>query len=103
MDAQEKLNELIDLLSGFIAGTYSADVLQDFVWEVIDFYSSTPKELLPPVLSDEKVFWCAVWQIQHLATEDHISDGSATASLTDALMYLRGEEEMPKEFFGARP
>jgi hypothetical protein len=103
MNIQEKLQELIELLLGFFAGTHSADNLQDFAWEVIDFYSRSPRESLPPINGDENVFWYAVWQIQHLATEDHLSDGSATADLTAVLKYLRGDEELPKEFFGSRP
>ncbi len=103
MNLSEKYQELIILLTPFLNGTLAADDLQKFVWEIIDYFSSTEKKDLPPIEEFEKVFWYAVWEVQHLATEDHLEDGSAQQELKDALTFLKGERSFPKEYIGRRP
>lgn len=103
MNLSEKYQELIMLLTQFLNGTLASDVLQKFVWEVIDFFSTTEKRDLPPVEEFEKVFWYVVWEVQHLATEDHLEDGSAQQVLEGALTFLKGERSLPEEYIGRRP
>ncbi|VAW82585.1 hypothetical protein MNBD_GAMMA13-286 [hydrothermal vent metagenome] len=103
MNLSKKYQELIMLLTQFINGTLDADVLQKFVWEVIDYFSSTEQIDLPPVEEFEKVFWYVVWEVQHLATDDHLEDGVAQRELKDALAFLKGEQNLPEECIGRRP
>jgi hypothetical protein len=103
VNVSEKYQELTTLLAQFLKGTLSADVLRTFVWEVINFFSSTKKRNLPPVEEFEKVFWYVVWEVQHLATEDHLADGSALSVLEDALTFLKREQNLPEEYIGRRP
>ena len=103
MNLSEKYQELIVLLTQFISGTVAADVLQTFAWEIIDFFSTTDKSDLPPEEEFEKVFWYVVWEVQHLATEDHLEDGSALQGLEEALAFLKGDRSLPEEYIGRRP
>ncbi|MCF6355739.1 MAG: hypothetical protein L3J26_11670 [Candidatus Polarisedimenticolaceae bacterium] len=103
MNLPEKYQELIMLLTKFLSGALAADVLQKFVWEVIDFFSTTEKRDLPPLEEFEKVFWYVIWEIQHLATEDHLEDGSARQVLEEALTFLKGDRDLPEEYIGRRP
>ncbi|HHK60956.1 MAG TPA: hypothetical protein ENJ73_04420 [Desulfobacterales bacterium] len=103
MNLSKKYQELIVLLTQFLNGTLDADVLQKFVWEIIDYFSSAEKRDLPPVEEFEKVFWYVVWEVQHLATEDHLDDGTAQRELKEALAFLKGERSFPEEYIGRRP
>ena len=103
MNLSEKYEELITLLTNFLSGTLAADVLQEFAWEVIDFFSTAKKRDLPPVEELERVFWYVIWEVQHLATEDHLADGSARQVLEEALAFLKEEKSLPEEYIGRRP
>ena len=103
MNLEEKVRELVLVLSGFLNGSVQVDKLQTFVWEVIEYFTSTPKDALPPLADFENVFWYAIWQIQHLATDDHVADGTACRELAEVLEYLQGQKELPKDYFGRRP
>ena len=103
MNLSEKYHELIVLLTKFLSGALGADVLQEFIWEVIDYFSVTEKKDLPPEEEFERVFWYVVWDVQHLATEDHLEDGVAQRELREALAFLRGELNLPEEYVGRRP
>lgn len=103
MNLSEKYQELVMLLTQFLSGTLTADVLQKFVWEVIDYFSTTEKKDLPPVEKFEKVFWYVIWEVQHLATEDHLEDGTAQQVLEEALTFLKGDRRLPDEYIGRRP
>lgn len=103
MNLEEKRQEFVALLSDFLNDAVSVDVLQEFVWDVINYFSTTPKRDLPPSAEFEKTFWYVIWQVQHLATEDHLSDGSAFPELKEALEYLQGGKDLPDEYVGRRP
>lgn len=103
MNLSEKYQELMTLLTQFLSDALDADVLQEFVWEVIDYFSTTEKRDLPPVEEFEKVFWYVVWQVQHLVTEDHLDDGTARKELEKALAFMKGEQCFPEEYIGRRP
>lgn len=103
MNLTKKKHELIVLLTQFLDGDLAAYRLQKFAWEVIDYFSATEKQGLPPVAEFEKVFWYVVWEVQHLVTEDHLEDGAAKQELEEALAFLKGERNLPEEYIGRRP
>ena len=103
MNLQKKRGELYNLISSFLDNQSNIKELQSFAWEVIDYFTKNPVKELPPEESFENVFWYAIWQIQHLCTEDHVMDGSAYRELKKILEYLKGTKPLPKDCFGKRP
>lgn len=103
IDLKEKSEELLILLSGFLAGQTTCVELQGFAWGIIDFFTDTPSNELPEEEMFEATFWYAIWQIQHLCDDVHQRDGTAKRELSKALMYLKGEKKMPPECVGRRP
>ncbi len=103
MNLTEKYQELIVILTEFLRGAKSADVLQTFAWEMINYFSTTRKDDLPQEEKFEKVFWYVIWEVQHLVTDDHLTDGRVRQELEDALVFLKGEQSLPDDYIGRRP
>lgn len=103
MKLQQKNEELITILTNFLNGVIDAKELQSFVWEIIDYFTDTESDKLPPEEDFENVFWYTIWQIQHLCTEDHIKDGTAQKELVETIAYLKGIKQIPSYCFGHRP
>jgi hypothetical protein len=100
MNLECKLNELTRLIQQFLDGSESLERLNDFVWDVIDYFSDSRSEELPPVFTSEREFWYAVWRVQHLVGE---ADDLLKEELPTILSYLRKEIQLPKECEGRRP
>lgn len=45
----------------------------------------------------EGVFWYVIWEVQRLATEDHLDDGNAQQVLGEALTFLKEGQSLPVE------
>lgn len=103
INLKAKSEELLILLTGFVAGQISCGELQRYAWEVIDFFTDTPSDELPAEEAFEKEFWYTIWQIQHLCDDLHQGDGTAKRELSEALAYMKGEKKMPPEYVGRRP
>jgi len=103
MELKEKFQELLLLLTGFVSGQKSGDELQSFAWEVIEYFTDTPLNELPAEEEFEKVFWYAIWNIQHLCDDSHQDNGTAKRELSEVLAYMRGEKEIPDCCIGRRP
>ena len=103
MNLRKKKDELSNLISSFLTDEANIQELQDFAWTIIDYFSEKPPEQLPPLEDFENVFWHAIWQVQHLCSEDHVKDGSANRGLKETLNYLNFHKPLPKDFFGKRP
>jgi hypothetical protein len=103
MNLVEKKNELIKLISDYLEGSTSLENLQKFSWEMIEYFSKSKKTELPPYQHFEKEFWYAIWQIQHLADEEHEREDIIRKIFLDALDYLKKNKKMPKDFIGMRP
>jgi len=69
MNLKEEKKHLIDLLKNYLNGNIKLEVLKDFTWEIIEYFSDKNKEF-PSWNNYENVFWYAIWQIQHLAEEN---------------------------------
>ncbi len=52
---------------------------------------------------DEKSFWYAIWEVQHLADPEHIECNSIQEDLKEALAILNNVKPMPTEYIGKRP
>ena len=102
MDLVKKKSELINLIMKCLERKDSFIKLQMFSWEMIDYFTKN-KDKLPPYQDFEKEFWYAIWQMQHLADEEHDKDGLARKMLLDALDYLNDKKKMPESFTGMRP
>ena len=63
MNMANKTNQLIWLLDKFFEGKVTSDTLVTFAWDIIDFFTETPKNELPLELPDEGAFWYAIWVI----------------------------------------
>ncbi|MDA3798969.1 MAG: hypothetical protein PF692_07805 [Kiritimatiellae bacterium] len=100
MNLFNKLNELVSLLQRYLSGEVSIEALNEFVWEVIDFFDKSNSNDLPKQCEFEREFWYAVWQIQHLVGEE---EKLVRKEITEMLGYLTNENTMPKEYEGRRP
>lgn len=103
MNLSAKRNELIILISGYLNNQYTLTSLQKFAWDIIDYFNVNKKTELPPYQSFEKEFWYAIWQIQHLADEEHEHEGVTKKVLTEALEYLQKKKNIPNDYEGKRP
>ncbi len=95
MDLQEKFQELLLLLTGFVSDQKSGEELQSFAWEMIEYFTDTPSNELPAEEEFEKVFWHAIWKIQHLCDDFHQDEGITKRELSKVLAYMKGEAEIP--------
>ena len=103
MDLLRKKLELENLLSEVLNNEESPQTLADFSWDMIDYFTKNKgTDALPPEGLEEKSFWFAVWQSQHLSDDEHLSDLGCREILRDALSYLRGNK-MPNNISADRP
>lgn len=103
MDLIKKKHELIILISKYLENEASLEDLQKFSWEMIDYFGKNKKSELPPYQSFEKEFWYTIWQIQHLADEEHEKEGITKRVLQEALEFLKENKKFPNIFTGTRP
>jgi hypothetical protein len=100
MNVESKTSELAQLIRRYLDGSESLDRLNDFVWDVIDFFTDGERDELPPVSASEKEFWYTIWRIQHLVGEP---DDSIKSELPTLLSYLTEDAQLPTECEGRRP
>jgi hypothetical protein len=103
MDLIEKKNELIELITKYLEKNVSTEQLQTFSWSVINYFSKYKKDQLPQYQKFEKEFWYAIWEIQHLADEEHENEGVTIRILKEALEFLKESKKIPDEYAGRRP
>lgn len=103
MNLFTKKEELIELINSYLNDNASCRELQEFAWEIIDNFSSKDTSELPTQQPFEREFWFSIWQITHLADEEHEQDGLTKKELTKALSYLKNESKLPNNYFGERP
>ncbi len=99
----KKKIELINLIKAYLNKDLNIDVLNNFAWEMIDYFSTTQKEELPPLEEFEKEFWYAIWQIQHLSDHEHEIDGITKKELKNALDFLLHKKKILPCYSGRRP
>lgn len=100
MNLNSKRQELSGLIQGFLDGSVLPEKLNDFAWDVIDYFSDTPPDDLPEPTDSEREFWYVVWRIQHLMGED---EELIESELRTSLLYLKDEYSLPEECIGQRP
>lgn len=103
MNMKFQRDRLVDLIVKFLKGKVSHDTLSTFSWDIIEYFTETPENKLPPKNPGEEVFWYAIWQIQHLSDEEHTSVGSCRSQMENILDYLRMEKPLPSDYWGKRP
>lgn len=96
MDTELLRKQLIILMNEYITGRTKLQELYNFAFDIIDYFTETDKELLPPYKENEKEFWYAIWQIQHLADLEHEKEGIAIKELSKALDFLEGKKKYQK-------
>ena len=106
MTASQFLNKerplLISKLESYIAGDCSHLSVQELIRRIFNNWESvTNKD--SQYQENEEEFWCAVWSVQHLATEDHWQDGVAQKDLTSILHTLKENNGLPEGWCGKRP
>jgi hypothetical protein len=103
MNLSTKRIELIKIIFKYLDNKCDLETLQDFSWEIIEYFNRTNKLELPPYQEFEKEFWYTIWQIQHLADNEHESEGFTKKILAEALEYLQKKKKIPDNFVGIRP
>ncbi len=97
----QKKRALEELITDFLKDESTFPALRDFSFETIDAFITDPN--LPPHEDFENVFWAAIWTAQHLADEEHVSEGVTAASMKPLLEYLQGKATPPPDLQGLRP
>ncbi len=103
MDLYQKRNKLKTLIKSYLNNQRALEDLQRFAWEIIAYFNKTNKNLLPSIYDFEKECWYAIWQIQHLADQEHEKAGITRQALLEALDFLEKREKIPETFNGLRP
>ncbi len=103
MKLSDKKTELINLILMCLDNKCTLESLQEFAWEIIDYFNTTKKTALPPYQDFEKEFWYTIWQIQHLADQEHEKEGITIKILIGALEYLQKKKKIPDSFVSRRP
>lgn len=103
MNLKKERLALIHLLRLYLNNQISYQPLYEFAWRVIDYFTKNKSEVSSLEQEAEKVFWYAIWQIQHLADEDHSNEGITRRNLADVLSYLIKDKPLPEDCFGRRP
>ena len=103
VDLKVKFRELLYMIEGYVAGSFSCEEMQLFAWEIIRFFTDNPPENLPAEENFERFFWYSIWQVQHLCDSEHENEGASKRELKQALAYMTGKVQMPDWCIGRRP
>jgi hypothetical protein len=103
MNFNKKKSQLINLIELFLKGKISTTDLQNYAWNTIDDFSPEKWKKSVVANQDENIFWFTIWQIQHLADEDHLKDGTLRRELKLTLNYLLNKIPIPKKIIGKPP
>jgi hypothetical protein len=99
----EETKELIARLSGYLEQKISHSEIQAYIDRIFDKWEKENIEERSPYTPGEKEFWCSVWSTQHLASEDHWTDGVSQNELGLLLKVLKRESSLPQGYEGRRP
>ena len=99
---QEEKEKLISQLSQYLSQNISNEEIQSHVNKVFDAWERMEIDNLA-YQEGEKEFWCSLWAIQHLASEDHWQEGVTQKDLGFLLSVLKGKSVLPESFEGRRP
>ena len=102
MNFKKKKNEVSDIIKLYLKNEKTLKDLQDYAWKAID-ESSNNDQINKPTDETESVFWFAIWQIQHLGSEEHVKDGTLERELKLTLQYLLNQAPMPPGAYGLPP
>ena len=80
MNLNDRKSELASLIDLFLKNKKSIQALQAYAWHVIDEFSDSEIAKSSKCEIGENVFWYAIWQVQHLASEDHLRDATLKRS-----------------------
>ena len=103
MDFNKKKGEAAKVIQLFLDKKATLQELQEYSWKIIDEFSNKNEENIPVHQEEESVFWFAIWQLQHLAGEEHLKDGTLERELRITLKYLLNQIPMPVGTYGLRP
>ncbi|MGI8543976.1 MAG: hypothetical protein ACR2MD_10960 [Aridibacter sp.] len=92
MNLSIKHSKLIHLLSQYLDNQIGYEPLNDFAWEIIDYFTENKVSNSSLNQDSENAFWYAIWQIQHLADKEHSDEGLTKREFSDILSYLNGDK-----------
>lgn len=102
MNYKKKRKEASKVIEHYLSKKKTMQELYDYSWkEIYEFSSENQHEQL--MNEDGSVFWFAIWQIQHLASEEHFKDGSLKRELKQTLKYLLDQTPLPQGVYGLPP
>ena len=97
-----KTLEVSNLIKDFLNKNKKLYVLQEYAWKNIDEYLAR-NQIEEIIDADTPVFWFAIWQLHHLADEEHLRDGTLERNLKQTLQYLLNQSPMPPNAYGLPP
>lgn len=102
MEIEARKQELSVLIEMYLQSKISHEDLYEYSWETINFFSDH-RDALPLYHENEKPFWYAIWQLQHLADEEHQQNGVLRKALFEINMYLKNQKKIAENYEGRRP
>jgi len=94
---------LIETLRRYLAGNVTHSAASECAWSIIEAWNKFDISAQAKYAPGERVLWSTVWAVQHLAGEDHWSDGTVQRDLPSLLALLESGEELPPGWQGNRP
>ena len=102
MKIEEKKKELLNLIDSYFKSEITVDALFEYSWRTINFFANN-REILAPYQENERTFWYAIWQLQHLGDKEHEKNGTLARALSEIVSYLNNQQELPQNYEGKRP
>ena len=94
---------LLATLDSYLAGGLPHSAAQESAWLIIEAWMSAGLGHEESYVHAEDTFWATVWAIQHLADEEHWSDGVTGRELSRYQRLLADNEALPNREEGKRP
>jgi hypothetical protein len=94
---------LATMLEEYLAEGLSHSTASERAWSILESWTAAGVNAKLPYVPGERVFWATVWALQHLADEEHWSDGITQRDLSSYLQLLNSGRDLPEGESARRP
>ena len=95
--------KLIKYLKSYLSEKISHEEMQDYINYVFNEWEKLNLNKQDSYAKNESAFWCTIWSTQHLADEEHWTDGITQRDLKELLRIIESQTPLPNGYIGKRP
>ena len=96
--------ELPIKLKIYLKQEWTHNEMRNYLWKIIDEWNQIPDaDKQVPISSKEQMIWFVVWNIIHIADEEHWNDGITGNEIKNCIDFLEMKQEFPKDYLARRP